>query len=320
MRRGSVALLFCAALIGVRCLSPQPARGEVLLDADPARDGTLGGDGPLAVARARFDVQTRVTDYFALEVVYPADADGNAAPVFTHTPIVVLIQGTGVAAERYRFLAVHLASRGYSVLLPTHLAENPVLESDNALLAVAALRREALRQQGPLHLLVDDDSAIVLGGHAQGAEVAAQLFSGNPRIRGAISLAGEARFSEPLAFPPVADGDAVHAALCLAGSNDLLRPPERALDGCAGLRDVVTATVQGMNAFAWTDAPSVRELALDGALDGELGALRTAAFSLIDVWLDAVVFEDPAARERLVEADFPGVALSARPSPLEETR
>ncbi|MEQ1503920.1 MAG: hypothetical protein ABMB14_16885, partial [Myxococcota bacterium] len=107
-----------------------------LVEPDPARTGEPGVDGPYGVARLDLRVPARVTDAIPVAVVYPAD--DALGPAVAGAPAVVFVHGGGVVPDRYVWLASHLATRGYAVVLPEAWLDLAIFEPGNGALALDA--------------------------------------------------------------------------------------------------------------------------------------------------------------------------------------
>lgn len=264
------------------CAGPPTGPGTVLTAPDAGRDGGQGADGPYGAAALSFEVLARATDVVEARVVFPADADGWPDPAALPAPTVLFVHGGGVEAERYLWLAAHLATRGYVTVLPSHGRDLAFFEPDNAIYAWDQVGAWA-GEPGALAGLIDPEADAIAMGHSLGAVVAAQLWVSEPRIAGVGMLAGY----------PAGGADvtsrAGSPALAVAGSADGLSPPETIEAQLADIAEPLQYTViPGMNHFAWTDDPTARELARDGALEGDLGEIRALAMSVLDAWLDPV--------------------------------
>ena len=283
-------ILPCLAILG--CTSSP----ELLLEPDPSRTGAEGQPGPSAVSAQSHRVQARVTESVFVDVVYPSTADSE--PLADDSPIVLLLHGGLVAPERYRWLAVHFASRGYVVALPRHEKLLAITEPGNAAVALGALRDGEL-----LDAELAPDAAVL--GHSLGGVLAARAWSNDPSIEGLGLLAS---------YP--ADGDDMRArrgerpVLALAGSTDGSLSAEEMRERVTASFDepVWFGTVDGLHHYGWTDDASPGELEGDGVPGRELSVMRQDAQRVLDTWLDAVLRDDPSALERLDEP-FDGVEV-----------
>lgn len=280
-RRIAVAALALVAGCG-------PTAWSVRLPADASRTGLDGLDGPLEVAGTTVRVQARVTDDLQIDLLVPRE-DGVA---LADAPTVILVQGGLVAPERYAWLGVHLASRGFAVALPHHASDLAIFESANAGIAWDALAEGA---GGPAF-----GEPRAVAGHSLGGVVAAMAFADG----GWDALGLFASF-------PAAGTDAEGSGgpvLALIGSDDGATALEDARAGAARFPDPAWfGVVDGMNHYGWTDDPSERDLAGDGVASRPVPDARRDAQAVIDAFLDAALRGDPDAEARL-ESAFPGVS------------
>ncbi len=262
-------LLACAA-------SPEP-----LLDPDPARDGLDGADGPHGVARLRVRAGARVDDVVPVDLVYPADADG--APAVTDAPALVFVHGGLVDPERYLWLAVHAASRGWAVALPEHPLHLAILTRGNAEVALRALR-DASDPEGALPGL-SPGGPTVAAGHSLGGVVAGDWFLVDDSVAAAVALAS---------WPSVAPEPLDRPVLALVGDRDGSAPPdvvaENYLDWPGPL---FLGEVAGMTHYAWTDDAKPSETRRERPPAGPVDALRREALRVIDPFLDAAAGGPP---------------------------
>jgi hypothetical protein len=284
-----------AALFLAACLTAQPRLGDVTLGADSERSGALGVDGPLAVARAQIDVQARVVDTFAADVFYPLDDAGLAVP--QTVPALVVIQDRGVSAERYFWLAQHVASRGYAAIVVDHFSDAPLAEIDNGMLAFDAVKR-ASRFNGALKNLLSNDATAVVVGHGEGGLAAQDLWVRYPTIEKLVAIGSALT---PGKVRPSSE------ALCLSGSNDHRLFAMQ--DACATFPFATTAVVIGANHYVFTDGVLAAEAKDDGPLDGDATGLRQSGVEVIDAWLDANLRHDAAAMRAITGAQIPGVSF-----------
>ena len=299
MRPRAVAATLLAGLL---CLAACGPKGPTAVTApDTARTGDAGADGPFGAAFVRARTQARLSEQVAYEVDYPATADGTPDPAGSPDPVVVLEQGGLVAPPRYRWLAAHLATRGYVVVMADHTADLAITQVDNGRLALDAV----LGGRGPAAGLVDPGGPVAVVGHSLGGVVATWEWLADDRLTALGLLA-----SYPQDGDPVGDR-AGSPELSLAGTDD----------GQASVADVragserfaapkVLGVVSGMTHFAWTDDPKASELAKDGHLGRPLAEVRRDALGLLDTWLDAVLRHDPGAAQRLASGTFPGVEVT----------
>jgi len=274
---------------------------ELILDPDADATGQDGQRGPFGVARAEYRTQARVSDSVRFEATWPAtdggDLDLSAAPY----PCVLSVQGGLVSAERYRWLAEHMASRGYVVLAPRHALKLAILEPDNASYALdEALERVGMTDD-PLAGALEPDGPVAITGHSLGGVVAAMGWVADPRVDGVAILASYAAGStdvESMTGSPV---------LLLTGAEDQVDPEEFFPEWERFEEPRWGGVIDGMNHYDWTDDATASELERDGASTRPLDDTRTDAWRVLDTWLDATLLDDPDASARLDAGGFPGV-------------
>jgi hypothetical protein len=253
------------------------AAPERLLDADPARDGLDGLDGPYGVARVRVRAAARVTDTVRVSLVYPADAD--LGPAVVDAPSLVLVHGGLVDPDRYTWLAIHAASRGWAVALPEGPAHLAIFASGDPEVALDALR-DASEPGGALPGLASD-VVVAAAGHSLGGVVATDWFLRDPVVDGAIALAAWASVAPP--------ADLDRPVLALVGSRDGSAPPEDVVDGFAGWTGpLAIGVVDGMTHYAWTDDVKPGEASGEPEPSRPIPALRQDALRAVDGFLDAL--------------------------------
>lgn len=248
---------------------------ERLVEPDAARVGAPGERGPFGVDVRRMAAPARVSEVVPVDVVYPV-----ADPPVTDAPVVVLIHGGLVPPERYRWLGVHFATRGYVTLLPRAELDLAIAQPGNGDVALTALRRQA-EADGPLADLVADDGRVAVGGHSLGGVMAARQWTRDAEIDLVFLLA-----SFPANGDPVEDqGD--RPVVAVSGTTDALLGPDEFVERTADrFVDPQAWLISGLNHFGWTDDPTDGERGRDGALEGDLDALRTAALTVLDRALD----------------------------------
>jgi hypothetical protein len=275
------------------------APAEELLAPAAARTGEEGLDGPFGASLVTLRVAARVTEIVRVDVVYPSGDD--LAPAVRGAPAVALIQGGLVAPERYRWLAVHLASLGIAVALPEATLDLAVAEPANGALALDALR-EASAPWGLLPGLALDGGPSAVGGHSLGGVVAAQHWAADPAVDGLFLLA-----SYPAPGDPVEAAQAGRPVLALVGTADAVSEPVEIAEEMARFDGPVwLGEIAEMNHFAWTDEPRPGEIGRDGPVRGDLDEQRRSAQHALDLYLAAVFSgRDPATT---LEAGVSGVA------------
>lgn len=255
----------------VGCAPPEP---EVLVAPDDARDGLDGTDGPFGALRATLRLPARVTDVVEVDVVWPGD--GRGEPAVDDAPAVVLVPGGFVDADRYAWLAAHLATRGYVVASPRPALGLALLEAGDTEVARRAL--DELSQD--LAPDVYRGGPVVAAGHSLGGVVAGNWFVNTPDLAGVVLLA-----SWPTARPGPSEG---RRALALVGSRDGSAPPATVAEGLQGYGAPLRfGVVDGMTHYAWTDDPTPGELGREPAPARPVEALRRDADRVIDAFLDA---------------------------------
>lgn len=290
-------------LLLIACAQPPTGPGDVWTAPDSARDGRLGQDGPLGAAWVSFDALARATDVVGVTVFFPSDDEGWPAPEALPAPTMLFVQGGSVESERYRWLAAHMATRGYAVVLAEHSRDLAFFQPDNSVYAWQRLGELSL-EPGTLSGLIDPDAQVLVAGHSLGAVVASGLWAGDDRLRGVAMLAGY-----PTSGSDVASR-AGSPALEIAGATDGLASLETIEQNTTEFADpFLFAVVDGLNHFAWTDDATERDVARDGALGGELDAVRANALGVLDPWMDAAILQDPEAQAMLDAGEFNGVEI-----------
>lgn len=271
-----------------------PPTFELLLSPNPARDGVEGADGPYGAVSTERRYQARVTDSVRAELVLPADEAGS--PAVLAAPTVVFVQGGRVDVERYRWLSLHLASRGYAVITPYHDLDLAIFEIGNATAAY-----EGARSDPSLMAWIGESAAV--GGHSLGGVVAVKNWLDAEAFSAVLLLASY----------PAAQDDPMDRwdspALSITGAQDQKALPDDVEAGFDRLGDPrYLAIVEDLNHYGWTDGASAKELAGDGE-STTLEADRLAALSVIDAFLDGYLRSDADARVRLMQP-FEGVTVS----------
>ncbi len=252
---------------------------EPVLDADPTRDGTWGTLGPRAVVLEQRSAAARVEDRVQYEWIRPD-------PLEDTDPVVLFVHGGLVPAERYRWIGIHLASRGYAVAAPSHSLDLAIFESGNTRDVLDDIERRRPR------------TPVAAAGHSLGGVIADWAFQDDPRIEAAALFASFPAGSGPVPQPG--------AVLSLSGTTDLSALPEDVQDGADRYPDARLHFVEGLNHYAWTDGATEGELEGDGPLERPLDEVREDSMRVFDTWLDATLLGDPAASARL-DQPFPGV-------------
>jgi alpha-beta hydrolase superfamily lysophospholipase len=142
----------------------------------PSARASLGERGPFGVLRVPRRVRARVDAAIDVTVLVPLEASGATT---RRRPVAVLVHGGLVSPERYEWLAVHLAMRGFVVLVPAHALDLAFFEQENAIAALRVLRARPREPGDPLEGTMDDEPAAILG-HSLGGVVAASLWDEHP--------------------------------------------------------------------------------------------------------------------------------------------
>lgn len=278
------------------CTSP-----VVELAPDDARDGTDGQPGPFSVAHQSQRAQVRASDVLRYEVSWPAEADGRYAEEAAPCPVVVFVHGGFVGPDRYRWLATHLSTRGYCVLLPHHPLQLAITTSDHASLAL-----DDLLEHPPDALDGKLGEGAVVAGHSLGGAVASFRWVDDERFVGLALLA-----SWPSEGTDV-EAQTGRPSLSLIGSED------KAGEATQTAYEVYErfpeprwfGVIDGMNHYDWADDNSDADLRSDGIPTRPREATRRDALRVLDAWLDATLRGDAEAQQALSERAFPGIAES----------
>jgi dienelactone hydrolase len=258
--------------------------GRVVRDADPSAPplddiGSLGRDGPYGVRLVPRAVRVRVDDRVDVDVLVPLEADGAVAHA---RPVAVLVHGGLVAPARYEWLAVHLASRGFVVLVPSHALDLAFFEQENAIEVLRALRTSARAPGSALHGAMDEAPAAILG-HSLGGVVAASLWDEHPDELDELVLF--ASYPAGSALRPRSHG----SALSILGSADARVSRAQAADGARALatsgRPVVLAVIDGMSHMQIADDVSPGEAASGGVPTIDEATARARLRWLLDAAL-----------------------------------
>lgn len=301
--------LWLVAALACAC-SPYPTKpGERLDEPNPTRAGVLGFDGDRGTAITDFIAQSRVTEALRVQVIYPARLDGTLASDSAPYPAVVFLQDATISRSRYHWLARHMATRGYVVILPDHPFNLPMLDTDHAVLALRAVR-DASRVDGTLFNAIDPSGLAAVMGHGLGGVVAARQWANYTDFSAVAVLA---------AYPADADYAAIRArrgspSLLVAGTADVPTALTRVQGAFTNVFEApkLYAQVDALNHYAWTDNPTVDELTSDGprppTLDAR-AATRRDALTVVDLWLDSVLRRNADAATSLATGTFHGVTL-----------
>jgi dienelactone hydrolase len=277
-----------------------PGVVELALEPDPTATGEDGERGPYGAARGTYWTQGRVSDAIEFEATWPATATTELA-AGAPFPVVLSLHGGFVGPERYRWMAEHMASRGYVVLAPVHTLGLAIIESDNASYALDEVEDRTDDVSDPLFGAIEVGAPVACTGHSLGGTVSAMRWVADERIE-ALGIWAS--------YPPDEtdiESMAGQPALLLTGSEDRI-PPEQFVERWAPFPDPTwKGVVDGMNHYDWTDDASEADLAKDGASTRPLEETRPDAWRVIDAWLDAVLLGDGGAQARLDAGGFPGI-------------
>ena len=274
---------------------------ELVLDPDPGATGEDGARGPYGVARARYHTQARVSDRVRFEATWPATDSGALDPAAAPYPCVLSVQGGLVDPERYRWLAEHMASRGYVVLAPWHGLDLAILEPDNASYALDEALERAELAGDPLFGALGVGGPVAITGHSLGGVVAAMGWVDDPRVSGVAVLASYASAGTDV------EAMAGFSSLLLTGGEDRVSPEEFFPEWERFPEPRWGGVIEGMNHYDWTDEPTESELSRDGEATRPVEESRTDAWRVLDTWLDATLLDDQEAAERLADGGFEGV-------------
>lgn len=276
---------------------------SVLLDFDASRDGVDGADGQYGVVlRPAFGGDDPPAD-----LLYPVDQDRQRVSFATGGVNVILLQGGGVAAERYHWLGTHLASRGAAVIVPHHGLDLAWLDARAGTRALAWMLESGDVQE----------QATALVGHSLGGVVGATQWLDERQAGSTVTgLALLASWPDDAANVALgADGSVIG----LVGTADAKGTPDEVRAGIEKFTvDTAFVTVEGMNHYDWTTAATAGELGSDGAASRPQAETRQDAQRVLDAWLDACVGgRDPAAWTRLELGRPATLDLDGGPCPAE---
>lgn len=281
-----------------------PSEVVVDLQPDPDRTGLDGADGPHGVAHTTFSVQARVTDVVDYEVAWPALASGAFDEEAGPCEVVGFIHGGLVAADRYRWLVTHLASRGYCVLSADHDLDLAIFESDNTSRALDDALARSETGRGPLAGALGNRAAVM--GHSLGGVVATFRWVADPRFEGVGILASWAAEGTPVA------AQAGRPSLSLIGSEDRAgEATQEAFEQYARFEEPrFFGVVEGMNHYDWADGASDDNLLSDGVPTRPREETRRDAQRVLDTWLDAWLRDDAEALDALEAHAFPNFSAT----------
>lgn len=274
----------------VACAPPP----EEVLAPDASRTLVLGEDGPYGVELVARRIRARVDQAIDVDVLVPLELDGAMRRA---CPVVLLVQGGLVGRERYRWLGIHLASRGFVVIAPGHALDLAFFEQGNALGALSTLRVASRREGDALFGVLGEGPAAIVG-HSLGGVVAATAWGQSPETITHLAL---------LASYPQEGGFEVRAGgrvLSLLGTEDGRTTFANASDGVRALLTsgvpVTFASIEGMNHMQFTDGVSADEAANDGVATVDVDEARARVLVLLDALMsdfagaDGSLLDDPS--------------------------
>ncbi len=295
-----------AAAVGAGGCAPPPT---LLLAADADRAGAPGDAGAHGALLLSRTLRVRGDRPLDVDIVAPTDDDlAVAAGPF---PPALLVQGGAVSVERYHWLAAHLASRGFVVVAPHHVADLAFFSQGDGLDALAALRRVAGASSSDEALA--DRVAAVPGlaiGHSLGGVVATNAFADAVDDADVTHLVLLAAVPNPGVDVGRRDG----RVLSVAGALDGLITVDEVVAGAAEFRAPTTvAVVDELTHFQLTDDPTDDNLAREGT-SSPLTAdeVRPRALFLVDAMLLDVQGDASGARLLGDPSSWPAGVREAR--------
>jgi pimeloyl-ACP methyl ester carboxylesterase len=270
------ALLACLA----GCTQGASIVADPAPTATPTRErASLGERGAFGVLRVPRRVRVRVDAAVDVTVLVPLEASGARA---RRRPVAVLVHGGLVSPDRYEWLAVHLATRGFLVLVPAHALDLAFFEQENAVAALRVLRDRSREPGDPLEGTMDDAPAAILG-HSLGGVVAASLWDEHPED-----------FDELVLFASFPAGSSMRTrstgrSLSIHGSADARVTLAQASDGVRALatsgRPATLAVIDGMNHMQIADRVSEGEASAAGIATIDEATARAHLRWLVDAML-----------------------------------
>jgi dienelactone hydrolase len=240
--------------------------------------------------RVRVDEVVRTKIYLPLEPGSDGLADGDF-------PVVLSIHGGLVTPTQYEWMNLHMASRGYVVVAPSHDFDLAIFEQGNAADVLSALRRASKRSGDSLQGRVRQGPVLAIG-HSLGGVIAARTW---------LDVADEVTHLVLLSsLPNPADDvewrdDSRAFVLSLTGSLDGRITVDEVVEGAQRFTAPTTiAVIEGMNHFQWVDAPTREQWESDRAATIDVMEARRLALSMIDEALEAFrtgdrsFFDNPA--------------------------
>jgi pimeloyl-ACP methyl ester carboxylesterase len=264
--------LGCAGETAIVAL-PEPAAPPLI---EPA---SLGERGPYGVLRIPRGVRVRVDARIDVTVLVPLEASGTPAQ---RRPVAVLVHGGLVSPDRYEWLGVHLATRGFVVLVPGHALDLAFFEQENAVAALRVLRERSRAPGDPLEGTMDEAPAAILG-HSLGGVVSASLWDEHPED-----------FDELVLFASYPAGRSLRPrgrgrALSILGGADARVTRTQAREGLRAIgtsgRPGTLAVIEGMNHMQIADRVSASEAAAAGVATIDEAGARARLRWLVDALL-----------------------------------
>lgn len=267
--------LMLLVLVLLPACSPEPP--TELLEVDRRRTGGLGELGVWGAYLHQRTFRVRVDESVDVDVIVP----GGPAP----SPPVLLLPGGNVDIERYHWLGVHMASRGFAVIA-MHSPLFILLEQGNIFDAFRAVRAVAQDPDDPLYQVVAPDAPALVIGHSLGGVSAAKLWASQPEdVSHVVLICSTTDSADDYSTRPLLLGG--ERALSVIGSADKRVPEQDARDGIATFPVPVTfAAVQGMNHYQVVEDPTESELATDNAPTIEEEQARFLTTFIIDAMLE----------------------------------
>ena len=121
-------------IVAASCFSNYETENTII-DEQPSASGAEGDRGPFGVERAQLYLNTPTGSGYEVEVTLPI---GDGAH---HTPVII-VQGGRVAKERYRWIAEHLSTRGFTVLNAQHPLDLAIMDIGASLRALEGVKAE----------------------------------------------------------------------------------------------------------------------------------------------------------------------------------
>lgn len=238
--------------------------------ADPSRSGTPGEDGPWGARVTTENMPLGALPPRRVTLVMPDDGHGGRPD---HVDGIVFVQGGLVDRHRYDWLARHLATRGFAVVLPEYTGWLAFFEPGVTAAAVEHLR----------HRVGPSLRTVTSMGHSLGGVMAARAAATLPDVDALVLLASEATAEDAAALSiPV---------VVVAGTADQSEGVDRAHAAFDALQPGAWfATVLDLTHFSWTDPghdPTVlREREPPPA---DLSLVRHRGLHVVDSFLDWAV-------------------------------